>query len=261
MLNLIDWPLGLIFATSLVVILTASEIGRRHGIRVRARGGDSVSTLEGALLGLLSLLIGFTFSVALARFEVRRDALLEDANSIGTTALRARLLPQPYSTESLRLLREYAQLRLDINRRAISSSLSPTRAQAVAQSNAIHEALWQQAKAVTAKDSGMVPAGLFIQTLNQMIDANERRLATLYNHVPLIVLWVLYGVTVISIMLSGYACGLEARRSGLPVYIMGIVVATIILLIQDLDRAGAGFIDVNQQPMLDVAASLKNLSD
>ncbi len=103
MIDLADYPLTLIFAVSVVVILAASEIGRRYGVRVVARSGDNVSTLEGALLGLLSLLIGFTFAMALARFEARRDALLDDANAIGTTALRARLLPQPYSTKSLNL--------------------------------------------------------------------------------------------------------------------------------------------------------------
>ena len=124
MIDLSNYPLALIFAVSLVVILAASELGRRHGVRIAGRGGDNVSTLDGALLGLLGLLFGFTFSMALARFEARRDALLEDANVIGTTALRARLLPQPYSAECLKLLREYTQLRLNASRQDVSSPAS-----------------------------------------------------------------------------------------------------------------------------------------
>src|SRR5262249_53666811 len=69
-----------------------------------------VSTLESAILGLLALMIGFTFAMALSRFEARRAAVLEEANAIGTTALRTRLLPAPHSTESLKLLREYVQI-------------------------------------------------------------------------------------------------------------------------------------------------------
>jgi hypothetical protein len=81
------------------------------------QGSGNVSTLEGAVLGLLALMIGFTFSMALSRFEVRRNAVLNEANAIGTTALRARLLPDPYRAETIKLLREYVKLRLDITQR------------------------------------------------------------------------------------------------------------------------------------------------
>ena len=64
------------------------------------------------MLGLLALMIAFTFSMALSRFDLRRDALLNEANVIGTTALRARLLPEPHRTETLKLLQEYVQIRL-----------------------------------------------------------------------------------------------------------------------------------------------------
>ena len=78
-----------IFLISSAIILGAAELGRRLGVR-SGRSGDNVSTLEGAILGLLALMIGFTFAMALARFDSRRDALLNEANAIGTTALRAR---------------------------------------------------------------------------------------------------------------------------------------------------------------------------
>src|SRR3954470_8044718 len=120
-----------------------------------------------AVLGLLALIIGFTFAMALSRFEARRDAVLNEANSIGKTALRARLLAEPYRTEALKLLKEYVQIRLDI----VQSERSLAEVKVtVDRSNAIQEALWQQAKSASVADSGMVPTGLFIQTLNEMID-------------------------------------------------------------------------------------------
>jgi hypothetical protein len=72
---------------------------------------------------------------------------------------------------------------------------------------------------------------------------------------------VLYGLTAIALGFTGYAGGLESRRWRAPVYLTGIVVAAVILLIQDLDRPGSGFITVSQQPMIDVAASLAGYSD
>jgi hypothetical protein len=209
--------------------------------------------LESAILGLLALMIGFTFAKALSRFEARRDAVLNEANSIGTTALRARLLPAPHGTEAVKLMREYVQIRLDIAR----GVLSPTKLNtAIARSNALQEALWELAIAVTAKENGLVPTGLFIQTLNEMIDNQEKHLAALRNRVPNIVLIALYGVATIASAFAGYASGLGVRPSRLPVYIMRILVSAVIFLIEDLDRPGAGFITVSQQPMVDAAASI-----
>jgi len=90
-----DYSLLAIFAASLVLILGASEVGHWLGVRAARKGAAKVSTLEGAILGLLALMIGFTFSMALARFEARRDGAMIEAAAIGTTALRARLLPAP----------------------------------------------------------------------------------------------------------------------------------------------------------------------
>jgi hypothetical protein len=111
-------PLWLIFIASLFFILSASEVGHRYGLTAGVRSRENISTLEGAILGLLALMIGFTFAMALSRFEARREAVLIEANAIGTTALRARLLPAPHNSECLRLLREYVQIRLDITRRS-----------------------------------------------------------------------------------------------------------------------------------------------
>src|SRR3984957_2166732 len=111
---MIDWygySLLTIFLIGLAVILAASELGWQLGMRGSGRGGSNASTLESAMLGLLALIIGFSFAMALSRFEARRDAVVNEANAIGTAALRARLLPDPHRAETLKLLREYIQLR------------------------------------------------------------------------------------------------------------------------------------------------------
>ncbi|KAF0096553.1 MAG: hypothetical protein FD144_5819 [Rhodospirillaceae bacterium] len=256
--DLNDYSLWVIFPICVTVILGASEVGRWLGGRAALRGADSVSTLEGAMLGLLALMIGFTFAMVLSRFEARRDAVLAEANAIGTTALRARLLPAPHNGEVVKLLREYVQLRLDITRRLPTAQEFGAM---ISRSNAIQESLWQQAKAVAAKDNSMVPTGVFIQSLNKMIDDQETRLAALHNRLPMIVLIALYGVATIAIGFTGYASRLQARHSRLAVYITGVLVASMVLLIQDIDRPGAGFIKVSQQPMINAAASLATYSD
>jgi len=114
---------------------------------------------------------------------------------------------------------------------------------------------------VAAKDKGVVPTGLFIQTLNEMIDNQGKRLDAFRNRVPNIVLLALYGVATVASAFAGYANGLEARRVRLPTYLMALLVAAVILLIQDLDRPGTGFVKIVQQPMIDVANSIAENPD
>jgi len=171
--DLYGYGLLTIFLVSAAVILGCSEIGRRLGVHSIGRSGRNIATLESAILALLALMIGFTFAMALSRFEGRREAVLNEANAIGTTALRARLLPPPHRAEALKLLQEYVKIRIDITERPLSLE---TMNAAIVRSNEIHEALWQQVKAVAKKDTGMVPTGLFIQTLNELIDDHEKRL-------------------------------------------------------------------------------------
>lgn len=253
-----DHDLMVIFLVSVIAIVLTGEVGRWLGGRASTPATASVSTLEGAILGLLALMIGFTFSMALSRFEARRDAVLIEANAIGTTALRARLLPAPHNRETLRLLRDYVKLRLDITR----DIPTPEELDAmVRRSGKIQEALWQQVKAVTARDNGMVPTGLFIQSLNEMIDNQEKRLLAARNRLPAVILYALYAVAIVAIGFAGYANGLQARYSRLPVHLVGVLVAAMIILIQDLERPGAGFIRVGQEPMVSVAATLAGFAD
>ncbi|MFO0995608.1 MAG: hypothetical protein U1F33_02915 [Alphaproteobacteria bacterium] len=265
MIDFASYPLVVIFFVSLAAILVGSEIGRALGISASARVGASVSTLEGAMFGMLALIISFTFAMALTRYEARREAVLSEANSIATAALRARLLPAPHNTESLDLLREYARIRLENTQQQPSK---PALDAVIARSNEIQEALWQQVKAIASQDSAMVPTGVFILALNEMIDNQEKRLTAMRNQVPSIVLLALYGMAILTAAFAGYAAGLDKQRrpveqwrSRLSVYLMGVLVAALILLIQDLDRPGSGFITISQQPMIDAAATISGFAD
>ncbi len=256
-IDLQDFSLPIIFLASLILILVASEIGHWFGVRASGRGGANDSTLEAAILGLLALMISFTFAMGLTRFEARRDAVLSEANAIGTAVLRARMLPEPQARASIQLMSEYVENRLSLN--TIRPSIKDLDA-VIHRSAEIQEALWQHAAEVASTDREMVPTGLYIQALNDMIDNQGKRLSALRNRVPNIVLLALYGIAAIANAFAGYGSALEARRSRLPAYVMAVLVSAVILLIQDLDRPGAGFIRVSQQPIVDVAATIAKLA-
>jgi hypothetical protein len=214
--------------------------------------------LEASVLGLLALMLGFTFSMSLSRYDMRRDELLKEANVIGTTALRARLLPAPHSTRSLDLLREYVGVRLTLIE---AGSTADALRVAMKRSNEIQEALWQGAKAVAAVDHSPVPTGMFIESLNDMTDSQEKRLDAALNRVPGSVLLALYCLAAVGAAFSGYASRNQSPRARVPTYVTSFLVAMVILLIQDLDRSNTGFIQTNHQSMINVAHMIAGYRD
>jgi hypothetical protein len=243
-------PLAGLFVVSVILFAAASELGHRFGVTETREA--NVSTLEASVLGLLALMLSFTFAMAVTRFDARREGVLREANAIGTAALRARLLPAPQGPESLRLLRDYVGVRLELLDKPGGAE---TVERAIARANEDQERLWRVARAAMAKGAGMAPA-LYVQALNDMFDQQEARLTAFRHRVPRIVFWALYGIAAVGLGFSGYASGLEKRRWRVPVYVVNVLVAAVILLIQDIDRPDSGSIKVDQQPILDAAAAI-----
>jgi len=180
--------------------------------------------------------------------------VLEEANAIGTTFLRAQLLPEPQRREVSTLLRRYVQVRLDflkaVNKPEMFSQLRETTGQ-------LHKQLWVQAVAVSEKDVRAVTTGLFLQSLNETIDLDAKRINAMENHVPEITLVLLYFVAVMATGLIGYGCGLSGVRNFFVTIISSLLIAAVILVIIDLDRPQRGLIRVSQQRMIDLRDSLK----
>ena len=109
----------IVFAVLVILLVGFSELAWRIGVASSQKKSDAdkdSGTVRSAVLALLGLLLGFSFAIAGARHEARRGLLVEEANSIGTTALRAQLLPEPHATNVVRLLREYVPLRIEAHR-------------------------------------------------------------------------------------------------------------------------------------------------
>lgn len=239
------------YGLSAAIVLAAAELGRLIGVSWGREHCDAMSSnipiLVGAALGLLSLMIGFTFSMTLSRFDARLSGVVNETNAIGATALRARMLPEPHAADVRGLLSDYVQLRIDATRKPQSSVSSE---QAIARSDEIQAKLWQHATAVSVADPRSIPAGLFVQTLNEMIDLQATRLAAARNRVPVILFALLYAIAVVGLGLSGYLGGLLGGKVGrIPVAIMAVLVASVIGIVGDLDRSQGGLITVDQQAM------------
>lgn len=245
------------YGVSVAIMVIAANAGYRIGRfskRKNPREGRSdLMTLEGAVLGLLALMIGFTFSMAMTRHEHRLNGILQEANAIGTAALRADMIPEPYSSDVKKLLREYVQVRLDLAR--ARPSLAALQ-QAVRRSNALQSQIWHDAVALAATKPRSVTTGLFVRSVNQLIDLQEVRLAAGRNHIPDVVYFLLYGVAVVAVGFSGYVGAFVGSRGSLPVAIIAVLIAIVIGLIGDFDRSSTGFITVGQESMQSLKESM-----
>jgi hypothetical protein len=203
-----------------------------------------------SILGLLAFMLAFTFGLAASRFDARRQIVIEEANAIGTTYLRARLLPEPEQSEIARLLREYVDVRV---RAAQQAEVN----EGLARSEELHDQLWSQATAAAARDPGSIMTGLFIQSLNEVIDMHAKRLGALRNRIPITIWITLFGLTVFGMGSTGYQAGLSATRRSPEMLLLGLAFAGVLFLVVDLDRAHAGLLRVSQQAMLDLQQTMK----
>ena len=245
--------LGIIVIVLIIALIAALEIGNRLGRRARASiddtGKSQANSLQGAIIGLLALLLAFTLSMAISRYDTRRQLVLDEANAIGTTYLRAKMLPPPYSADAANLLRQYVENRLEF----YNAGIDQARLQAASdQATQLQGQLWSIAVAASAQDNRAVPTGLFVQTLNDTIDLQAKRLAAFRNHVPETVIWLLLGVSVAAAGVVGYNNGLGNRRHVFGALTLIVLLAVIIWVIIDLDRPRSGLIVISQQSMIDL---------
>lgn len=243
-------PLWCFFLMTLVIGMFAVEAGYRIGRRRHARSAEEkdapVAAMVGSILGLLAFMLAFTFSMAATRFDARRQAVLQEANAIGTTWLRARLLPEPERTEIMELLRRYTELRVQkIDADRITALM--------AESEELHEQLWSRAVAAAGKDATSIMTGLFLQSLNESIDLHSTRVfAGLLSRIPLTIWLALFSLDVLGMASVGYQAGLSATRRSPEMLILTLAFATVLYLNVDLDRAHEGLLHVSQQPMINL---------
>jgi hypothetical protein len=225
------------------VVLGATAIGIFAGRRVRHLSADlkePLGIMQGALLGLVGLLLAFGLSLAVSRYESRRANIITEANSIGTTYLRAQTLPEPVRTRSLDLLVRYTRNAIRLSEHVPGSD--DARA-AAASEEEIQRDLWALAgEALDAQPTASAPR-LYAESLNHMIDDETTRVAALSNRVPTAVL-------VVEVLGSAIALGLLAAylvllgRGVIAVVIASVLVAFLLLVTTDLDRPTRGMIRV-----------------
>ncbi len=234
------------------------EVGYRLGLRTQVSADSSfkahVNAIAASLVGILALLLGFTFSLSLHRFDSRSEAVVDEANAIGTTYLRSQLLPISVRGDVQTLLREYLDLRVRAS--AVMLSDRAERELLVAKAIRTQTALWGYARQAAEQDPNPVTSGLFIQSLNELIDTFGKRDAALDRHVPEVVLLLLYGTFLMAGAIVGYSAGVAGHRASFVTYVMVALIVVLVFIILDLDRPRRGLIEVSQESLIGLQAAM-----
>lgn len=258
-LSLFD--LGTFSLVSTLVLFVSTEVGFRYG-RHRAHSdgphnatlaSTSVSTIEAALLGLLALLLGFAFAMAMNRYDARKQVVLDEASDVRTAFLRSALLPAPYREETRRLLLAYVDSRIAGAR--LETGLRERQA-AHAASRRLQRDLWTVTVAAVRTDPNEVTTGYFSSSLTDVISDYNRRLTAIANHVPSVILLLLLAVAIIALFVTGASAGLRGVRLAILRLALSVLVAQILTVIIDLDRPGEGLIRVSVTNLIELRAEL-----
>jgi hypothetical protein len=246
-----------IFVTALLLIV--AEVGYRLGRRLFVKKGDDarrnqIGAVQAAVLGLLGLLLGFTFSMAIERYNARWIHVAEEANAIETTWLRAGLLPGPHRKPVRGLLRDYVGVRL---RAPIALRDPVTMADGQRRSAAIQATLWEHAEEAAEEAPNDITA-TFVEAVNGVIDADRQRRAAARNRIPTGVWLILILVSSVGCAVSAYGSGADGVRSLLTAALLPLLISVVILLTIDVIDERHGLISVSQQPLLDLQEIMRS---
>ena len=248
-----ELPIAGLFLVVVGFVLAAIEGGYRLGSyrhRQANREKDApVGAMVGATLGLLAFMLAFTFGMAASRFDIRKQLVLDEANAIGTTYLRTAMLPERRD-EIRALLRSYVDTRLE----AVQSGEV---AAAILRSEEIQGQLWSAAAAVGQQHPDSIVVGLWVESLNEVIDLHAKRVtAGLRNRIPGAIWLALLTIAALSLAAMGYHAGLVGTTRSLAIIVVSVTFFAVIALIADLDRPQEGTLTVSQQALIDLQQTM-----
>lgn len=240
----------LVFCITVVVLvgflMVMEEVGRRLGISHKRKDPDAadagLSTIDGAVYGLLALLISFTFAGAASRFDARRQLVIQETNAIGTAYLRVELLPENMRAAVRQDFRDYVDARV-----AYYRDISKLNRSAMAADDArvrqLQDKIWNES--VEGSRVGPPPAmGLVLSSLNDMINITTTRAAAIEIHPPLAIFIALAILVTAGAVLAGYGTASSKRRSMLHTVLFAFVMGMAVYTILDLEFPRMGLIRV-----------------
>jgi ABC-type multidrug transport system fused ATPase/permease subunit len=237
-----------------LLVLAPMLIGQRYGINQSKKVPDlqrtPVGSVTGAAFGLLAFLLAFTFQIAANRYDARKKLLLDEVTNIRTTYLRAEFLPEPFLTDTRKLIGEYVHIRVEL-----SGDLSKLD-YVMSRSQQILDSLWNETAQLPKTNLSPAIFSLFATSVNNLVDNfNQRVTINLEYRIPPIVFWVLFFVTFFCMLVLGYQFGISGKGNFKIFVILALTFSAVMFLILVLDNPKLS--RLNQKPLLTLQGQLK----
>jgi hypothetical protein len=234
-----------VFAGMLVLIETGRRVGRRRIAQDPTGATAGFGTIEAAVFGLMGLLIAFTFSGAAARFDARRQLILEEANDIGTAYLRLDLVPSAAQPALRDAFRQYVDARLAVSRVGPDSAAA---AIPMARAAQLQREIWSQA-VVATRDAPQASL-LLLPALNAMFDITATRAVAVRTHPPTIIFALMAALALLCALFAGYGMAAERHRSWAHIIGFAAIVMLTVYVIIDLENPRVGLIRIDAYDQL-----------
>jgi hypothetical protein len=252
MRSIFNFPI-LVFFLSFALLWLSMRVGSsfsRSRRNLPDEGREDLGVILGATLTLLGLIIGFTFSMAISRYDQRKNLEEAEANAIGTEFLRSDVLPPADGSKVRSLLKSYLNQRiLFYNTRSAGDlrQINSTTAQ-------LQNDLWLAVRAPVQAQPSPISA-LALSGMNDVLNSQGYTQAAWWNRIPMAAWGLMAAISVCSTLLVGYyACHLDS--TGFLGLVLPLVLSISFFLIADIDSPRGGVIRVHPQNLISLAASL-----
>ncbi len=243
------WALAV---TIFAILLGAKEFAYRLGRRTADHHEptdtmrSAVGFITGGMLGLFAFLMGISFSLSSARYDQRRESVLNEANAIGTAWLRAGMVGGQEGADIQRILRDYTSVRIEF----VQAAADPAREQQIiGQTNTMQTEIWTLAVQVAQRAPTPVST-IFMTSLNDMFDLATTARRNFNRGVPTYVLRLVFIVAMLSVGAMGYQFGINRNRQPIVSALLLITWTLTIVLVLDIDAPRAGSVRVDPSPLI-----------
>jgi len=239
---------ALIFISLFFVMTIGYRIGKRHRHKqeLAEKREKTAGTVTGAMLALLGFMLAISLSMADSKFESRRELVLDEANAISTSSLRAQAIGGIHGTEILNLLKDYTRLRLDF----FEAGRDQNRLQTIyKKTSELQGRIWGHASTI-AHASPTPISSLLLSSLNETFDLATSRRWVLEVHIPPYIIKLLFVLSLLSAGVMGYYFGICGVYHPILSGLLFIGLTFIIMLIMDLDRPRSGYVKPEQSPLV-----------
>jgi len=248
-------PIWAIFAATFLIVMGAIEAGYRLGGVAHRRSEEvkesPVSAIAGAVLGLAAFMLAFTFGIVWELRGARKELVRQEAVALRAAWQRSDFLPEGDRDKAAALLHQYVDLRVAF---AEAGRLEPSTVRRfLSDTQRLEDQLWNMAVANARKDMNSDVAALYIESLNEVSGIHATRVTLgLQERLPTEIWIVLYGVTILGMMVMGYQTGIAAARRSMGRPNLAVSFALVFALIASIERPDSGVLSVSQRPLVDL---------